>query len=342
VVERGVIDRRLILGVLLIAAACGKRGSSSGGPSVGSGSAVLTLPSSAELPPGLAVTVRSTGELPPLARPRQVGIAEHYTVVAVVDVGPATAKLPGLSSLAITIDPARILAEYTTKDVTAAQLQPGGAVVDLPLRVVSDHRIDVTVEQPGTVMLVGPLEKLTVLGSTADAIRGSTNLLLQGDCTSWITPTSPKVTALARDPGGFEIAADRAIKLGVTLAPGPATTPRLHADEILARGTADSADASLVLASLLLAKGHPVRLVSGSMSFEQDMRRHTGVQQWTEVVLEGQPWFVDARELGQLRLVPLADATRDLSLKIARSCPGYPAGMNPSSVSWEPAPSANP
>jgi len=322
--------------MLLIAAACGKRGGGDGGTSVGSGSAVLTVPRSAELPAGLVVTVLPTGEVPAPARGHAMMIGAHYKVVAVVEVGPPTAKLAAPSPLAITIDPARIFAEYSASDVTAAQLQADGAVVDLPIRVVSPHRLDVTIDRAGIVMLFGPLEKQSVLGTAADILRGSTVLLVQGDCPTWITPASPRIAALAKDPAGLVIGPDHTLGLGAKLADGRATTPRLHADEILARGTADAADASVVLASLLLAKGHPVRLVSGTMMYDAAGRRHAGVQQWAEVVLEGAPWFVDARDLAKLRLIPLAAATTELKLGIGRTCPSYPPGASTDPGQWTP------
>jgi transglutaminase-like putative cysteine protease len=334
-VERGVRERWLVLCVVLIVAACGKRGGGAG-PSVGSGSAVLTMPRASEVPAGLTVTVLRSGELPASAKARSTMLEAHYKVVAVVDVGPPTAVLPASSTLAITIDPARILPEYEPKDLTAVQLQPAGKVADLPIRVVSGHRVDVTMDKVGTVLVIGPLEKLTVLGSTADVLRGSTETLMQGDCPTWITPGSAKVAALAKDLAGLVIGADHAIQLGTKLLPGQTTGKRQRADEILTRGTADPVDASVVLASVLLAKGHPVRLVSGTMTYEHAGRRHAGVQQWAEVVRDGQPWFVDARDVATPRLVPLAEASENLGLRMSRSCPAYPPGASVDPGQWTP------
>ena len=334
-----------MLCVILVAAACGKRGesgSAAGGTAVGSGSAVLTLPKDTDVPAGLSVTVKPSGELPEAVRRYTLTLAAHYEVVAVVEVGPPTAKLAAPSQLAITIDPTRIQKGRTPADVTAVQLQAENKLVDLPVRVFGPQRIDVTIDQPGIVMLMGPLENLTVLGPTSQVVRGASELSTRGDCGSWITATSPGIAALAKDPAGLVIGPDHTIQLGTKLEAGGRSPELLHADQILARGVADPDEASLVLASALLAQGHPVRLVSGSIEFTAAGAKTSGVVQWAEVVLDGAPWFVDAREVSKPKLLPLAEATASLGLVLRRSCAAYPPGASSAPEQWVPGPATPP
>ncbi len=338
VVRTRVIDRRLVLCALLIVVACGKRrdgGGDGDGTAIGSGSAVLTLPTDTQVPVGLAVTVKPS-TLPAVAERYSKMVSEHFAVVAVVDVAPAAAKLANSGRLAITIDPARIPKGHSTADVTAVQLQPENTIVDLSVRVFGPQRLDVTTDHGGTVLLLAPLENLKVIGASSQVVRGSSALLMKGDCASWITAGSPRVAALAKAPEGLVIGPDHSLTLGAKLEVGAASPDLLHADQLLERGVADSSEASVVLASLLLAKGSSVRLVSGSMTYDLGGVRHAGVQQWAEVVLEGAPWFIDARDVAKPRLVPLADATKELSLVIARACAAYPPGVARGPGQWDP------
>ncbi|MBL0215213.1 MAG: hypothetical protein IPQ07_15165 [Myxococcales bacterium] len=95
-----------------------------------------------------------------------------------------------------------------------------------------------------------------------------------------------------------------------------------------------------MLASALLAQGHPVRLVSGSIAFTAAGAKTSGVLQWAEVVLDGAPWFVDARDVTKPKLVPLAEAMTSLGLVLRRSCAAYPPGASSSPEQWVPAPAA--
>ena len=324
--------------MLLVVAACGKRrdGGANDGTTIGSGSAVLTLPAGTEVPVALAVTSKPS-VLPPAAERFSMMVSRHYAIVAVVDVAPAAATLAHPGLLAITIDPTRIPRGHSTADVTAVQLQPEIKLVDLAVRVYGPQRIEVAIDHGGTVLLLAPLENLHVIGASSQVVRGSSEILMKGDCTTWITAGSPRIAALANHPAGLVIDADHSIKLGAKLEAGAASPELLHADQLLERGVADSAEISVVLASLLLAKGNPVRLVSGTMAYEQGGARFAGVQQWAEVLLDGAPWFVDVRDLGKPHLVPLADAVKQLSLVTGRSCAAYPPGVPAAPGQWDPS-----
>ena len=344
-VKGGVIERRLVLCMLLVAAACGKKHDGAGaGTTVGSGSAVLTLPAGTSPPAGLAVAIKLASELPEPLRRYSLMIGMHYEVVAVVDVTPPTATLAAPAPMAIRIDPARIPKGHAVDSITAIELLAGGALVDLPVRVFGPQQVDVTLDRGGTIMLLAPLEGITVVGASALVVRGVSSLVMKGDCTSWITPSSPRVAALAHDPAGLVIDKDHAIHLATKLAPG-APGDALHADDILGKGTADPAEASVVLASVLLAQGHSVRIASGALAYEQGGVHYRGVLQWAEVMLDGAPWFVDAREVASPRLVPMSEAIKQLKLSAGRTCAMYPPGASTSGEQWNvaapgPAPEA--
>ena len=329
-----MIDRRLLFAcVLVVAAACGKKRSESSGSTVGSGSGVLTLPAGSSVS-GLTVTVKPATGIAPAMQRYQLMLSQHFTVIAVVEVGPPTVALPGPSTLAITFDAKRILNGRTTADVAAVQLQKDARVADLAARVFNPTRLDVTIAEPGTVLLVQPLEHLTLIGSPAQVIRGSSAFVLKGDCSKQLGVAGPRIEALAKDPNGVVVDAEKNVKLSAKLEPAPAHPDGLTPDGVLDRGAADPGELALVLAAVWRAQGHAVQIASGQMAYEAGGKKLAGVGQWALVQLEGKPYVADTRDFSSVKLVPAAEATKQLGLTISRTCASYPPGVDARKIDW--------
>jgi hypothetical protein len=86
--------------------------------------------------------------------------------------------------------------------------------------------------------------------------------------------------------------------------------------------------------SLLLATGHPVRLVAGAVQFELGGAKHAGVHQWAETIRDGKAWFVDTLQPDQVKLVPLAEASAKYQLVPHRTCVRYPNGTPSDPAGW--------
>lgn len=330
-----MLDRRLVLAcVLVVAAACGKKRSESSGGAIGSGSAVLTLPEGASVP-GLTVVAKPATEVTPAMQRYQLMLQQHFLVVAVVEVGPADKALPGPSTLAITFDPARILNGRTPADVAAVEVQKDARVADLPSRIYNPTRLDVTITEPGTVLLVEPLEHITLVGSPAQVVHGATAFVLKGDCSKQLVAVGPKIEALAKDPSGVVIDAEKHVKISAKLEAAPPAPDVLSADAVLDRGAADPGELALVLAAVWRAQGHPVQIASGQIAYDApDGKHHAGVSQWALVQLDGKVYVADTRDEASVKLVPVADATKQFGLTVSRTCASYPPGVDPKTIDW--------
>jgi Ethanolamine utilization protein EutJ (predicted chaperonin) len=89
-----------------------------------------------------------------------------------------------------------------------------------------------------------------------------------------------------------------------------------------------------VLAAVWRAQGHPVQIASGQMAYEAAGKKLAGVGQWALVQLDGKVYVADTRDIAKVKLVPAADAIKQLGLTISRTCASYPPGVDARKIDW--------
>lgn len=341
VVSTAVAHRRtrshvVVLLVVLAGAGCKSRGKEApaGGPTVTSGELSVTF---AEGFDATRVTLRmvpppsTTMYLPQPIERYSFQVSEHFHVAKVIELMPEAAELTSAELTAL------LPVGISASGIRAVGVGTKGQPEDLAVAAVGTERVKVTVLRMGYVLLLVPNAEVTMLGTPAQILRGSSELLGKEDpCAGWLTPTSPRVSALARDPKKFAIADGGALTLDPPLAAREVDAPTrlLHADEILAAGGGDSVNTSVVLGSLLLARGYPVGLVSGIATFKRGQLTMKGFWQWAITIVDGKRYFVDAFDPASPRLVPLDAATEEHQLHQGRYCYRSPDGSPGARDAW--------
>ena len=322
----------IILGVCLaLGSACGKK-SGSGKAKVRSGDALLEVPAGTDAS-AIKLTVQPQVKLPDDLMRWATRIQAHLRLVKIVSIEPASLEFAAPADLTVTVAPSELPTGSTLADVRAFTVI-AGVPTDLDI-ATTDNGVVTHVPKPGHVLFaVGPSDAKLV-GTPAYAVRGGSELMYKADCQQWLTPESPRVAGLAK--GGF------AIKEGALVVPSlPTPAPYapakdlLRADEIIEAGSADPVQQSVVLGSLLLAAGHPVRMVSGDVHYERGGTKFKGYHQWIEVLVEDKPWYVDASDPATVKLVPLGDAYKTYGVTLNRTCPKNPPGTNIDPSRWTP------
>lgn len=75
-------------------------------------------------------------------------------------------------------------------------------------------------------------------------------------------------------------------------------------------------DFANLFGSLLIAKGYPVRVVSGQATYATDEGTTSGGHLWVETVIDGKPYYVDTFAANrEVTLIPLAEAHTRLQLQ---------------------------
>lgn len=321
----------IIVGACLaLAGACGKKGSSKA--QVRSGDALLELPAGTDTS-AIKVTVQPQVKLPAELEKFAVQMQKHLRLVKIVSVEPASVTFATPADLTVTIAPAEMPDKAAPADIRAFVFIDG---VPSDLEVErTDTSFRTHLVKPGHVMFtVGPRDA-TLLGTPALAARGASEILMDRECDKWLTPSSPRVAAAAKQT---TIGDDKTI----TLPGAPAAVPyqragdQQHADEILEGGKADPIQQSVVYGSVLLALGHPVRLVGGDLKLERGGAKLQGFHQWAETLIDGKPWMVDTTDPAKVRLVPMAEAWKVLAIEVHRTCAAYPPGAPTDPAQWNP------
>ena len=309
---------------LLTVGACKSRGGEEGGGSAagnaaGSAGAKLVLTGAGDASK-ITVSDQPTKPLPVAIERYTVATDEHFKLVKLVELGPESpTELHG--KLTLTIDPATLPANTIAAQLRAVGVGKFVAPEDLTLEA-DGNTVTISINHVAHVMVLAPLPELTLLGTPAKILVGTTRMMTQDACQEWLTPTSPGIAAIAKDPAKFAVAADGTITLDAKLEtlPVDAEGELAKPDDVLRRGGGDGANSSIVLASLFLARGNLIALVSGYMTYPHEGKTYRGLWQWAYVLLDGKPYFVDAFDPGKPRLVPLAEATTLYKLEVGRYC----------------------
>ncbi|MBP6849330.1 MAG: transglutaminase domain-containing protein [Kofleriaceae bacterium] len=310
------------------------------GPSVGPPAATLALPAGADAA-AITVVVRPPDEARPSVAGMRPALDAHAQTLRVIELGPDGTVLPGPGRLTVAIAAADLPAGRTLADVHAVSVAADGTVEDLPIVAVTSDGVQVEVRHFSLVMLVAAITGIALLGTMAMIMRGATEPMMRRDCARWLEPDAARVKALVADPRTFAVdpaAGAITLDLGKPLR-GKDVDQGAHAlrvEQVIARGEGDCVNMSTLFGSLLLAKGYPVRTVAGTATYRRGGKTYKGLHQWVEVVIDGKGYYVDAFEPAQTRLVPLADATSELSLERNRMCGKDPDGTTVGPVAYDP------
>lgn len=208
--------------------------------------------------------------------------------------------------------------------MVAVSIAADGSVEDVPLAVAGPNQVQVEVRHFSWLFLAFAATTFAMLGGFAMYMKGASESIARKNCGDWLTPDSPKVAELAKDEARFSI--DKAtgeIKLDPPLK-GKDVDQGAHmlkADQVLERGVGDCVNMSTVLGSALLARGYPVKLVAGAAHYRlAGGKKVQGFHQWAETVIDGKPYYVDTFNAPQMKLVPLHEASAELSLTRSRMC----------------------
>ena len=327
--------------------ACKSRGEDAGGGSgvvgntAGSDGARLALAPDVDASK-ITVTVLAAKPLPVAIERYTVATDEHFTLVRLVELAPEN-PLATRGQLRLLIAPGELPPNIAIDQLRAVGVGKHVAPEDLEVKAEGNTLV-ITIQHIAHVMVLAPLPGVTLIGTPAKIMVGTTRVMREDACKEWLTPTSPRIQALAKDPAKFSLGADGAITLGEKLASKPvdAEGELSKPDDVLARGGGDSANISIVLASLFLARGHAIGLGTGFVKLTRDGREHRGLWQWAMVVVEGKPYFVDAFDPAIPRLVPLGEAEERFQLRSGRYCFRTADGSPIDKSVWRTAPASSP
>jgi hypothetical protein len=303
----------------------GGSGAAAKGSTAGSDAARVVLPPDVDASK-ITVTVHRAKPLPVAIERYTVALDEHFTVVRLVEVGPET-PTETCARLTLAIPAGDLPAGTRMEDLRAVGVGKLVAPEDLEV-TAHGEQLTISLQHLAHVLVVVPAPNITLLGTPARILLGTTRVMAQDACAEWLTPTSPRIAAIAKDPAAFAVGADGAItltpKLGMQVvdAAGELSKP----DEVLARGGGDTANTSLVLGSLFLARGNIVGLASGFVTIPRGDQTYKGLAQWAMTIIDGKRYVVDAFDPLQPRLVPLDEATTDYKLGGSRYCARSPDG----------------
>jgi hypothetical protein len=343
--SRGVKRLSIVLLSFLVAS-CGHRKSEQAPSSstAGSGDAVL------QLGPGLdgskvkVMVVPFDGKLLPRDIERfTLAVIENFTVLRIVELQPGDSGATG-GELTLTYDPA-LVSGLPDDALRAVVVGKDGKPLDIAVATVSRGKVKLAVPQLAHVLLLAPRSGVQLLGTAAQIMLGQSRMFFDDPCAKYLAPGAPKISALVSDPKRFAIDADGKVTLDAKLELRPTSlvpTDR-PVEEVLASGGGDSVDLSIVLGSLLLARKLPVSLVVGTVARPADHPAQRGLWQWVMTIVDGKTYFVDAFDPSAIRLVPIADAARQITFRPTRGCVRTPDGKPVPAGSWAmPEPAANP
>jgi len=346
---RAVSGRRLFVvacASLLVVSSCKSRGGDAGGGSsagntTGSDGAKLVLPAGTDASK-IAVTVHPVKPLPVAIERYTLATDEHFHIVRIIELGPESPTATR-GQLAVAIKPGDLPPNTQTNQLRAVGVGKHVAPEDLEVTAEGDN-LEISIQHVAHVLVLAPKPDVVLLGTPAQVLVGTTRVMREDACQEWLTPTSPRIAALAKDPTTFSVGADGAITLGAKLQLMPADDGQELAkpDDVLSRGGGDSANISLVLGSLFLARGNIVGLGTGFVTYTRDGKAHRGVMQWAMTVVDGKPYFVDAIDPTAPRLVPLGEANERFQLRSGRYCHRAPDGSKVDKRVWQTTASSSP
>jgi hypothetical protein len=325
----------LVVGLALVGAACKDKAPP---PVVLSQDGIeITLPPKTD-PSHVSLAVKPVTERGPEMGLFTGRLESHFRVLAILDLASTDPQWSGPAAVTIPVDAKLLPKGRTLADVSAVAFGPKQPLWSLPI-AVQGTSVRVQVAEPTRVVLVAPLEGITLSGTAFLVLRGTSEMLVKGDCPDYIRPEDAAVKALAA-PDKLSIAPDGAITLAakltaVALGDGRDLT---RPDGVASSGRADAVGASVLFASLFAARNHSVRIAGGAIDYERDGKHVKGYHQWAEAIVDGKAMFVDTTDVAKPRLVPLADAVRDYRLETHRTCAKYPPGASKSLSQWEVAP----
>lgn len=300
------------------------------GPTVGSGEATITLPAGVDASK-ITVVAKPPTELPAAAAPYKPMLEKHFKTLRVVELGPDGTQLPASGVVTVTLDPTMLPAGRSLSEVVAMSVSADGTLEQVPLTATGTNQVKVEVKHFSWLLFIMTTSLLVVSAGFVAYVKGASDSIVRKNCSDWITPDSPRVAEIAKDESAFSI--DKAagtIHLSAPLK-GKDVDQGAHmlkADQVLERGVGDCVNMSTVLASLLAAKGYPVKLVAGGAHYKTtDGKEVQGLHQWAETVIDGKPYYVDTFNPSQMKLIPLHEATANLNLARGRMC-GKDGGGN--------------
>lgn len=275
----------------------------------------------------VSITVVPGATLPDVLQRTEAAINSSFHVLKVVQLTPDALEVAG-ADLTVKLE-APLAPPLELSHVVAIGADAAGNVTTLPVMATPPDQLTIKLSRLSHVVLLVPVPGTTMLGTPGLIVRGATEPLLSPQCSSWITPDSAAVAALAKDPAKLVIDTKTGIQLDSLTIRDRVDEPAqsLRAEEILKSGTADRVNASIVLASLLLARGYPVRLVAGDVTLKTGEQVSKGFHQWVETVIDNASYYVDVTVPKGARLIPLAEATTTFALAVHRSCAKYPPGV---------------
>lgn len=343
----------------LIAVACGgdkesKPDPGGGGekqpPSGNAGSATITTAGGAvdiagaklEIPAGAldadkTITLKPVAATLPSLPDMPASLADHIKPIAAFEAGPDGLALARPGVMTMTIDPSTLPKGKTVADLRAVVVSKDGTIEDLAILAANGNDLQVEVKHFSLLLVLVAMGAIVFTGTMAMMMRGVSEPILRRDCAKWLEPDHPEVAAIAADPNRFAIdSASGAIKLdigkplqGMDVDQGAHT---LRVGKVLERGKGDCVNMTTLYGSLLLARGYPVRMVAGTATYKRGNKTYKGFHQWAETVIDGKAYYVDTFEPAKTRLIPVDDATTELSLERNRMC-----GKNPDGSTHGPA-----
>ncbi|MCA9673647.1 MAG: hypothetical protein KC464_01305, partial [Myxococcales bacterium] len=307
--------------------------------------ATLSVPAGALSAP-VAMTVSSK---PPSLDPLAALVEPEYlerlraeiTPLRLIELGPDGQTFAHPATVTLEIRADELPPGKTLADVAAVVISKDGAVDDVPVTVVG-NRLSIEVPHYSMLLTAVAVGAMALVGGMAILLRGSADPMMRRDCAKWLNPASPRVQELAADAERFKIdaatgeihldlgrpAVGRDVKVGAHALP---------ADKVIEHPEGDCVNFSTMYGSLLLARGYPVRLVAGTAEYRRGQKTYKGFHQWAETVVDGKPYYVDTFDPDHTRLVPMAEATRDLSLGRNRMCGKNPDGSTVGPAKYDPS-----
>jgi hypothetical protein len=250
---------------------------------------------------------------------RREGLVREMAVLKSYEIGPSGTTFATPATVSLTLSEADLPPGRGFDDVGVV-LVSGENFEDVPFRRTSNG-IVVEVPHCSLLLVLTAFGGLALLGSMAMMMRGHSEPIMRRDCARWIDRDNAKLTGIANDPARFGVDTKAGtIKLDVGRPlKGKNVTQGAHAlrpHVFIDKPEGDCVNFSGLFASLLSAKGYPVRLVAGNASYPG----YSGLHQWVETVIDGKAYYVDTFNPGATRLVPLEEANTSLKLSRTRMC----------------------